>query len=179
MKSSPSVLGNVFTVLWHKTKPLINQSWHNQQKSQAWIHTLVAGLTTCKISKCSNEFLEICSDDSKQTIQISKAIRFLFPKTHLVVVGDAAVGRGGGDLWCGGSEVTGGHDAGLSDAQTQDQVVTPQRDVAVTGTCRAGLLCVHRTAAEKQQEKKQLVRCFNLLQTWIVHFYFGYLHNSF
>ncbi len=75
--------------------------------------------------------------------------------THLVVVGDAAVRCGGSDLWCGSSEVTGGHDARLSHAETQDQVVTPQRDVVVTGACRAGLLSIHWTAAERQKGEKE------------------------
>lgn len=76
--------------------------------------------------------------------------------THLVVIGDAAVGRGGSDLWCGSSEVTGGHDARLSNTQTQDQVVTPQRDVIVTGACCAGFLSIDWTAAESQKESGQV-----------------------
>lgn len=46
--------------------------------------------------------------------------------------------------------MTGGHDAGFSHTETQDEVVTPQGDVAVAGACRAGLLGVHRTAAQRQ-----------------------------
>lgn len=88
-------------------------------------------------------------------------LRTLVSSTHLVVVGDTAIGRGGSDLWRGSSEVTGGHDARLSHAETQDQVVTPQRDVVVTGACRAGLLSIHWTAAEKRKENGQVVRYFN------------------
>lgn len=71
---------------------------------------------------------------------------------YLVVIGDAAVGRRGGDLRRGGSEVTGWHDAGLCHTKAKDQVVTPQRDVVVTRACRAGLLGIHRTAAERQEK---------------------------
>lgn len=86
--------------------------------------------------------------------------------THLVVIGDAAVGRGGCDLRCGGSEVTGGHDARLSHAETHDQVVPPQRDVVVTGSCRARLLRIHWTAAGRQKKKRQVIRYFNRSKTY-------------
>lgn len=48
----------------------------------------------------------------------------------------------------------GGHDAGLGHAQTQDQVVPPQRDVAVAGARRARLLGVDRAAADRGGESK-------------------------
>lgn len=45
---------------------------------------------------------------------MNSGMLFFSTNTHLVVVRDAAVRRGGSDLWCGSSEVTGGHDARLS-----------------------------------------------------------------
>lgn len=73
--------------------------------------------------------------------------------THLVVVRHAAVRCCGSDLWCGSPEVAGGHDARLSHTETEDQVITPQRNVAVTGAHRAGLLSIHWTAVKTQKEK--------------------------
>lgn len=70
---------------------------------------------------------------------------------YLVVIGDTAVWRGGCDLRRGSSEVARRHDAGLCHAKAKDQVVAPQRDVVVAGAHRAGLLCIHWTAAERQE----------------------------
>lgn len=66
---------------------------------------------------------------------------------YLVVVGDTAVGCGGHDLGGGGPQVTGAHDARLGDSQTQDQVIPPERHVAVGLSCRARLFGVHGTTA--------------------------------
>lgn len=51
------------------------------------------------------------------------------------------------------------HDAGFCHTEAKDQVVAPQRDVVVTGARRAGLLCIHRTAAESQE--RGLEQAFN------------------
>lgn len=73
--------------------------------------------------------------------------------TDLVVIGDATVGRCSSDLWCGGPEVTRRHDARFSHAQAHDQIVTPQRNVAVAGACSARLLGIYWAAVRKMYSR--------------------------
>lgn len=75
---------------------------------------------------------------------------------YLIVVGDAAVRRGGHNLRCGRSEVSRRHDAGLGHPETQDEVVPPQRHGVVAGAGRAGLLRVHWAAVGTRKEKEQV-----------------------
>lgn len=75
--------------------------------------------------------------------------------TDFVVVSDAAIRGGCGDFRCRGPKVARRHDAGLGHPHTQYQIITPERNVVVVGACRAGLLCIHWTAAEKQVKKKK------------------------
>lgn len=83
-----------------------------------------------------------------ESFHISCVVSIFF--THLIVVGNAAVGCGSCDLWCGCSEVTRGHDTWLGYTQTQDQVVSPQGDVTVTGACCAGFLGINWAAAKRR-----------------------------
>lgn len=70
-------------------------------------------------------------------------------QSHLVVISHTAIRSGCSDFWCGSSQVTGGHDARFSDSKTEDQVVSPQRDVAVTRAYGVSLFGVYRAATRR------------------------------
>lgn len=54
---------------------------------------------------------------------------------HLAVVTDTAICGGVHDLSAGCPEVAWAHDAGFSNAKTQDEVVPPQACIVVSTTC--------------------------------------------
>lgn len=62
---------------------------------------------------------------------MDKILRFERRLTHLVIIVTVAVSAGSDDLGRGRTQVTRTHYAGLSNPETKNQIVSPERYIAV------------------------------------------------